>query len=113
MADWAARNGLKDENLLDFENYAIGRLETRTRVQAEGQLQKLGFPEEEILPLADFACALNNGYFTGDLTLIPGLDPDGSLLKRWKESGAFFASYFASIENEIGMDHTFWQQELS
>ena len=54
-----------------------------------------------------------NGYFTGDLTLIPGLDPDGSLLKRWKESGAFFASYFASIENEIGMDHTFWQQELS
>ena len=113
VADWAARNGLKDENLLDFENYAIGRLETRTRVQAEGQLQKLGFPEEEILPLADFACALNNGYFTGDLTLIPGLDSNGSLLRQWKESGAFFASYFASIENEIGMDHTFWQQELS
>ena len=112
VADWAARNGLKDENLLDFENYAIGRLESRTRTQAQGQLQQLGFPGEEIPPLADYACALNNGYFTGDLTLLPGLDPDGSLLKRWKESGTFFASYFASLEHEIGLDHTFWQAEL-
>ena len=112
VSDWAVRNGLTDENLLNFDNYAIGRFEARTRSQAEGQLQQLGFPAEEIPLLADYACALNKGYFTGDLTLLPGLDPDGSLLNRWKESGTFFASYFASLEPEIGQNHTFRQIEL-
>ena len=69
-----------------------------------------GLPAEKIGPLTDYACALNVAYFCGDLREIPQLDPDGSLLSAWKESGAFFGSYFASLEGEIGKDHTCWEK---
>lgn len=32
-----------------------------------------------------------------------------ALLEKWKSGGAFFASYFASVEGETGADHTHWE----
>ena len=83
-------------------------MESRTRAQAEEQLAARGISAQEAAPLVNYACALNNAYFCGDLSAIPSLDPDGSLLTAWKESGSSFGSYFASIEQEIGKDHTRW-----
>ena len=108
VASWAARQGLDDERLADFAAYAMGRMESRTRTQAEEQLEARGISAQEAAPLVNYACALNNAYFCGDLSAIPSLDPDGSLLAAWKESGSSFGSYFASIEQEIGKDHTRW-----
>ena len=110
VAAWAAEQGKDDERLSDFAAYAMGRMESRTRAQAEDQLAARGFPDEESKRLADYACALNNAFFVGDLSAIPTLDPDGELLKAWKESGSFFGSYFSSIEQEIGKDHTCWEK---
>ena len=56
-----------------------------------------------------FACALNSAYFGGDLTGIPELDRDGTLLLRWKESGTMFGGYLASLEEEIGKDYRSWE----
>ena len=109
VAAWASARGMDDERLASFAAYAMGRLESRTRTRAEEQLAARGFSPEEIAPMADYACVLNNAYFCGDLSEIPALDPDGALLKAWSESGSFFGSYFASLEPEIGQDHTRWE----
>ena len=105
---WADRAGRSEEVPEAFTSFALGSLERRTREQAERQLAARGFDEEKIQTMTDYACALNNAYFTGDLSAIPTLDPDGSLLGAWKDSGTFFGFYFASIEEEIGKDHTQW-----
>ena len=110
VAAWAAEHAPGDARLADFAAYAMGRMESRTRAQAQDQLAARGFSPDEIEPLAEYACALNNAYFGGDLSVIPALDPDGELLKTWTESGSFFGSYFASLEPEIGKDHTHWEK---
>ena len=109
VAAWASARGMDDERLASFAAYAMGRLESRTRTRAEEQLEARGISTQEAAPLVNYACALNNAYFCGDLSEIPALDPDGALLKAWSESGSFFGSYFASLEPEIGQDHTRWE----
>ena len=110
VAAWASARGMDDERLATFAAYAMGRLESRTRTQAEEQLEARGISTQEAAPLVNYACALNNAYFCGDLSGIPALDPDGELFKAWAESGSFFGSYFASLEPEIGKDHTHWEK---
>ncbi|MBQ6396656.1 MAG: metallophosphoesterase [Oscillospiraceae bacterium] len=110
VAAWASARGMDDERLATFAAYAMGRLESRTRTQAEEQLEARGISTQEAAPLVNYACALNNAYFCGDLSEIPALDPDGELFKAWAESGSFFGSYFASLEPEIGKDHTHWEK---
>ena len=110
VAAWASARGMDDERLATFAAYAMGRLESRTRTQAEEQLEARGISTQEAAPLVNYACALNNAYFCGDLSGIPALDPDGELFKAWAESGSFFGSYFASIEHEIGENYTRWEK---
>jgi len=111
VSAWAEARGTADENLLRFAEYAQQRMERQNRVQAQTQLQDRGFSPEEIGPLTDYACALNSAYFAGDLSVIPALDPDGSLLLTWEKSGTFFGAYFATLEKEIGVDYTHWEKE--
>ena len=113
VSAWAAEQGSTDGNLLDFESYARSAMTRRTRIQAEQQLRAKGFAEEEIGPLTDFACALNEAYFAGDLSGIPDLDPEGELLRRWADSGSFFGYYFASLQEDLGRDHTRWEMKES
>ena len=80
-------------------------------MQAEEQLKKLGIIGDEAEKLTAYACALNTAYFTGDLSRIPELDPDGVLLARWEESGTMFGSYFASLREEIGKNYCLWEQD--
>lgn len=108
VSDWASKRGLGDEALADFADYALSSMEKRTRTQAEAQLAACGFERAEIAELTEYACALNDAYFIGDLSKIPELDPDGGLLKRWEDSGTFFGVYFASLERDIGKDYTKW-----
>lgn len=110
VAAWASARGMDDERLATFAAYAMGRLVSRTRTQAEEQLEARGISTQEAAPLVNYACALNNAYFCGDLSGIPALDPDGELFKAWAESGSFFGSYFASIEHEIGENYTRWEK---
>ena len=81
----------------------------RFRSQAEEQLRAAGLSGAELQELTDFACALNLAYFSGDLTGIPALDPEGRLLAQLTESGGFLGSYIASMGEEIGRDHSRWE----
>ncbi len=109
VAAWAAEQGSRDPALLQFADTAAEAMARRTRAQAEEQLAGSSLPPEERQALADYACALNGAYFSGDLTGIPALDPEEKLLRRWIESGTAFGVYFSSIREEIGRDHTRWQ----
>lgn len=108
VSDWAGARGLTDPDLLDFADYAAGRMTGRTRQQAEEQLRGRGYAPEEVRSLADYAGALNLAYFSGDLTKLEELDPDGTLMARWTESGTLFGAYFASLDPELGRDYTRW-----
>ena len=111
VSAWAQAQGIANEDLLRFPDYPRERLENRTRVQAAEQLKKLGITGDEAEDLAVYACALNTAYFTGDLSRIPALDPDGALLARWEESGTMFGSYFASLREDIGKNYCLWEQD--
>lgn len=108
VSDWARAQGLTDPALLEFAGYAAGRMSVRTRTQAAAQLAGLDCEREEVQRLADYAAMLNLAYFSGDLTRIAELDPDGALLRRWGESGTLFGAYFASLKQELGRDYTRW-----
>ena len=109
VSAWAAAQGRTEEALLDFETYAAASMNRRFRSQAEEQLRAAGLSGAELQELTDFACALNLAYFSGDLTGIPALDPEGRLLARLTESGGFLGSYIASMGEEIGRDHSRWE----
>ena len=109
VSAWAAAQGRTEEELLDFETYAAASMNRRFRSQAEEQLRAAGLSGAELQELTDFACALNLAYFSGDLTGIPALDPEGRLLAQLTESGGFLGSYIASMGEEIGRDHSRWE----
>ena len=106
LNSWAEEQGRED--LPDFPAYARESLDSRTRGQAESMLKNKDYPEEQREALLEYACALNTAYFTGDLSGIPALDPDGSLQREWESNATFFSTYFASIARDIGADYTVW-----
>ena len=108
VSRWAREQGLTDPRLLEFEGYAAGRLFNRTRQQAEEQLAGRGLAPEEEQRLADYAAALNLAYFSGDLTGVQALDPEGALFRQWRESGTLFGAYFAMLEPELGRGYRHW-----
>lgn len=111
LAAWAKEQGIENEDFLDFPRYAMNRLRDRTRIQAEGMLAKMDYDPETAQKLIDYACALNLGFFTGDLRGIPALDPDGALQTEWENNRSSFSGYFASLAPEIGTDHTQWSND--
>ena len=111
LGAWAKEQGIKNEDFLEFPGYALDRLRDRTRIQAEGMLDKSKYEPETRRKLIDYACALNLGYFTGDLREITVLDPDGALQAEWENNRSSFSGYFASLVPEIGADYTSWTNE--
>ncbi len=108
---WAREQGIEDENLQRFPAYGLDRLRERTRAQAAANLKDKDFDPETEERLIAYACELNLGYFTGDLSGIPALDPDGELRRTWEENRSSFSGYFASLVPEIGANYTLWSRE--
>lgn len=110
VVSWAAREGREEEDLLRFPDYALEALSRRTRAQAEAQLRGGDYSPQQAGRMVNYACALNLGYFTGDLSGIPALDPEGELLKAWEENGSMFGSYFASFQPDFGKNFRLWSK---
>ena len=105
---WAREQGIQEEDLQRFPDYALERLEKRTRLQAEEMLKGKDYDPETAQRLIEYACALNLGYFTGDLREAAELDPDGWLQEEWENNHSSFSGYFASLQPEIGACYTEW-----
>ena len=100
--------GSQVEDLQRFPDYALERLEKRTRLQAEEMLKGKDYDPETAQRLIEYACALNLGYFIGDLREAAELDPDGWLQEEWENNRSSFSGYFASLQPEIGACYTEW-----
>ena len=109
VAAWAKSQGLADETLLNFTDYARGYFDQCTRSKIGQQTDFAGFREEQKEAMLDYACLLNRAYFSGDLREAAKADPDGSLQQLWDSSGTRMGAYFATFRDELGLDYTHWQ----
>lgn len=110
VSSWALKQGKSDGNLLRFKDYADQAMDRRALSQSRESLEGRGYSEEELEELSRFAAALNAAYFAGDLREIPSLDPEGALLRRWKDSGTVHGWYLGTLEEEIGKSYLSWSR---
>ena len=106
---WAKSQGLADETLLNFADYAREYFDQCTRSKIGQQTDFAGFGQEQKEAMLDYACLVNRGYFSGDLREAALADPDGSLQQLWDNSGTRMGAYFATFREELGLDYTHWQ----
>ena len=109
VAAWAKSQGLADETLLNFADYARDYFDQCTISKISQQTDFTGFSEEQKEAMLDYACLLNRAYFSGDLREVANADPDGSLRQLWDDSGTRMGAYFATFRDELGLDYTHWQ----
>ena len=102
VGGWARRNGLTDENLLDFSRYARDFFDQTTRRQAERALEKADAADPEKQRMADLAVQLNAQYFSGTRRFMSE-EADWALWQRFLPD-AFFTVYLKSILDERPKD---------
>ena len=106
---WAGSQGLTDETLLDFGDYAREYFDQCTVSKISQQTDFAGFSAQEKQAMLDYACLVNRAYFSGDLREAANADLDGSLQQLWDSSGTRMGAYFATFREELGLDYTHWQ----
>ncbi|MGN0983029.1 MAG: metallophosphoesterase [Candidatus Limivicinus sp.] len=109
VAAWARNQGLTDETLLNFADYARDYFDQCTVNKIGQQTNFDGFSQEQKEAMLDYACLVNRAYFSGDLREAANADPDGSLQRLWDDSGTRMGAYFATFREELGLDYTHWQ----
>ena len=111
VAAWARSQGLADETLLNFADYARDYFDQCTVNKIGQQTDFAGFSAEQKGAMLDYACLVNRAYFSGDLREVANADPDGSLQQLWDDSGTRMGAYFATFRDELGLDFTHWQSK--
>ena len=109
VAAWARSQGLADETLLNFADYARDYFDQCTVNKIGQQTDFAGFSQAQKEAMLDYACLVNRAYFSGDLREAANADPDGSLRQLWDDSGTRMGAYFATFRDELGLDYTHWQ----
>jgi len=95
VAAWAKRNGLSDENLLNFAEYAREFFMEVARLQVRSAFAESQLTETEIGLLADTFAAVNAEYFAGRPVDTAALQ-EGIALWRKQES-SFFLNYIETM----------------
>jgi 3',5'-cyclic AMP phosphodiesterase CpdA len=98
---WAKKNAIKDENLLDFATYSATFFRDTALWQASNELSNLS--EDQADRLANYYADMNAAYFAGRMDQF---EWDDTLYEAWQKTGAFEALYMQSIADEARVDHT-------
>lgn len=109
VAAWAKDQGIMDDVLMHFPDYAREYFDQCTRSKIGQQTDFAGFSQEQQEAMLDYACLVNRAYFSGDLREAALADPEGSIWQLWDESGTRMGAYFATFREELGLDYTHWQ----
>lgn len=68
VEEWAKENNIKDENLINFDNYSMEAFGLRTYNRVIDELELLGEnTEEEIIAMAKLVTLINLRYFEGNI----------------------------------------------
>lgn len=109
VGEWAENQGLSDETLLNFADYARAYFDQCTRSKIGQQTDFASVSPAQKEAMLDYACLVNRAYFSGDLREAALADPDGSLQQLWDDSGTRMGAYFATFREELGLDFTHWR----
>ena len=109
VAAWASEQGSDNPELLNFAAFAAESFDRRGIVQAASSLEESDFGEAERAAMTDYAVAIQRGVFSGDLSGIEDLDPDGRTAALWAGTGNFHGYYMSTVAPEIGMDFRRWE----
>lgn len=100
VSAWAAKQGLQDENLLQFAVYSEQFFKTTAYWQA---IFSISMPTEDKEGMAQWFADLNACYFAGRMDLVETESPYWNL---WDRQPSFVVDYAASMLEEELKDHT-------
>jgi hypothetical protein len=113
VSAWAAKQGRKEADLLDFAAYTEEFFRQTCLWQANNELEalveKATLEQAQADALAEFYAQVNAAYFSGRLDQMQW---DEALYDAWQQTGAFDGMYLQSIRDEARVDHTRWAGEL-
>lgn len=107
VAGWAKKNGISDENLLDFSNYSKDFFNQSTEYKVSRFFETIHASADEIRLMKDFAIQVNQEYFAG-VPLGVTSDNQGFLLWQEKLSENFFKYYMENILEQPLIDMNQW-----
>lgn len=100
VSAWAAKQGLQDENLLQFAAYSEQFFKTTAYWQG---IFSISMPTEDEEGMAQWFADLNACYFAGRMDLV---EPESPYWNLWDRQPSFIADYAASMMEEELKDHT-------
>ncbi|MBQ8075889.1 MAG: metallophosphoesterase [Oscillospiraceae bacterium] len=105
MKAWADRHGRTEAVFSAFQEAAAQYMAAHISKQADNPNQTADGTRNQ---MAEFFRALNLAYFSGDLSGIPEMDPDGAIAEKWMEQQDMIGAYISSIRQDIGKTYTEW-----
>jgi hypothetical protein len=115
VSAWAAKQGRKEADLLDFAAYTEEFFRQTCLWQANNELEALvekgTLEQTQADALAEFYAQVNAAYFSGRLDTLQ-TQWDETLCEQWQQTGAFAGMYLQSIRDEARVDHTRWAVAL-
>lgn len=106
MAAFADKHGLDDPV---FQQFCGAAAVYMTKHFSGTEMAPMSADPAEWERLLRYLQDLNLAYFSGDLTQIPLLDPDGALAERWCSFGDLTSLYVQSIQSYIGQNYCVWE----
>ena len=104
MVAWAEKEGRTDAVFQRFQDAAAAYMTAHISSNASPD-----DVEAEIWnDMSAYFQKLNLAFFSGDLTEIADMDPDGRLAELWMDRNESTALYIQSIQKDIGRDYNVW-----
>ena len=104
MSAWAEKEGRTDPVFQNFQDAAAAYMTTHISSNASPDDAEAEIWKE----MSAYFQKLNLAYFSGDLTEIADMDPDGRLAELWMDRNESTALYIQSIQKDIGRGYNVW-----
>lgn len=104
MAAWAEKEGRTDPVFQNFQDAAAAYM--TAHISSSGSPDNV---ESEVWnEMSAYFQNLNLAYFSGNLTELPDMDPNGRLADLWMGRNESTALYIQSIQKDIGRNYNVW-----
>lgn len=108
VAQWAEKNGIEDENLKNFESYALDFFTDVSYYKSLKQLEEIELTTQEREEMAMLFAQMNNYYFPGNLHEIADEIKNSVAYDLWQKTPGLErrSKYITGALNQARLDHT-------